>query len=412
VTAAAPRCRFCAGALEVTVADLGMSPLANSFVPADRLGAMEPFYPLCALVCGDCFLVQLSHFSAPEGIFTDYAYFSSFSDTWLKHAETYAAAMTVRLGLDARSKVVEIASNDGYLLQYFKARGIPVLGVEPAANVAETAIARGIPTEIAFFGREQAEILHRQGHRADLIAANNVLAHVPAINDFVAGMKILLAPRGVLTIEVPHLMNLIAQSQFDTIYHEHFYYFSLAAARRVLAHHGLRVFDIDELPTHGGSLRLFVCHAERADCPELPAVAALLARETAAGLDRLDTYRAFARRIVATKVSLLAFFADASRGGKLVLGYGAPAKGNTLLNYCGIGRELLPCTVDRSPHKQGRFLPGTHIPVLAPEEILRQKPDYVLILPWNLEAEIVAQMAAVRGWGGKFVIPIPEVRVI
>ena len=404
-------CRFCGAPLEVCVADLGMTPLANSFLSAERLGAMEPFLPLSAFVCSHCFLVQLGHFEAPEGIFSDYVYFSSFSDTWLKHAEAYAAAMTARLGLGNHSHVVEIASNDGYLLQYFRARGVPVLGVEPAANVAKVAVERGVPTRVAFFGSELAEALRRDGPAADLIAANNVLAHVPAINDFVRGFKILLAPEGVVTIEVPHLLNLIEQSQFDTIYHEHFYYFSLAAARAVLARHGLAVFDVADLPTHGGSIRIFASHAERA-LPETPAVAALLARERAAGLDRLDTYRAFAEQIVATKVSVLGFFVEASRAGKTVIGYGAPAKGNTLLNYCGIGPELMACTVDRSPHKQGLFLPGTHIPVRAPEEILRRKPDYVFILPWNLEAEIVEQMAAVRDWGGKFVTPIPRVRVI
>jgi 2-polyprenyl-3-methyl-5-hydroxy-6-metoxy-1,4-benzoquinol methylase len=405
-------CRFCASPLEVCAADLGMSPLANSFLSADRLTQMEPFLPLAAYVCGTCFLVQLGHFEAPESIFSDYVYFSSFSDTWLQHAERYADTMVKRLGLGAGSEVVEIASNDGYLLQYFRARGVPVLGIEPAANVARVAIERGIETEVAFFGRTLAEDLRRRGRKPDLIAANNVLAHVPQINDFVAGLKILLAPAGVLTIEVPHLLNLIAQSQFDTIYHEHFYYFSLMAARAVLAHHGLRVFDVEELPTHGGSLRLFATHAERADAPEAPAVAAMLARERAAGLDRLETYAAFARQIVETKLSVLEFFIGTKRAGKLVLGYGAPAKGNTLLNYCGVGPELLPCTVDRSPHKQGLYLPGTHIPVLPVEEIARRRPDYLFILPWNLEREIVAQMAQIRDWGGKFVTPIPRVRVI
>ena len=405
-------CRFCSGPLEVCVADLGMSPLANAFLSAQRLTAMEPFFPLSAFVCGRCFLVQLSHFEAPEGIFSDYVYFSSFSDTWLKHAEAYTADVIARFGLDASSHVVEIASNDGYLLQYFRARGVPVLGIEPAANVARVAIDRGVPTRVAFFGSALADELRAQGPAADLIVANNVLAHVPTINDFVRGLKRLLAPGGVLTIEVPHLLNLIEQSQFDTIYHEHFYYFSLMAAIAVLRRHELRVFDVHELPTHGGSLRIFATHADRADLPEAPAVAALLARERSAGLDRLDTYRAFAARIVETKISVLAFFVEASRAGKLVIGYGAPAKGNTLLNYCGIGPELMACTVDRSPHKQGLFLPGTHIPVRDPDEILRRKPDYVFILPWNLEREIVEQMAAVRGWGGRFVTPIPRVRVI
>jgi SAM-dependent methyltransferase len=405
-------CRFCQSPLSVSVADLGMSPLANSFLSAGRLAAMEPFYPLHAFVCGSCFLVQLGHVEAPEGIFSDYVYFSSFSESWLAHAARYTDLMIARLGLGAGSSVVEIASNDGYLLQYFQARGIPVLGIEPAANVAREAVARGIPTEVAFFGRATADRLRQSGVRPDLIAANNVLAHVPDIDDFVGGLKCLLAPGGVLTIEVPHLLNLIAQSQFDTIYHEHFYYFSLTAARAVLAHHGLRVFEVETLTTHGGSLRLFACHAERADAPEGPTVAALLAREQAAGLDRLETYRAFAEQVVATKLDLLAFFIGARKAGKTVIGYGAPAKGNTLLNYCGIGPALLPCTVDRSPHKQRLFLPGTHIPVLDPDEITRRRPDYVLILPWNLEHEITEQMAAVRDWGGRFVVPIPRVRII
>jgi 2-polyprenyl-3-methyl-5-hydroxy-6-metoxy-1,4-benzoquinol methylase len=389
-----------------------MSPLANSFLPAERLAQMEPFLPLAAFVCGTCFLVQLGHFEAPEHIFSDYVYFSSFSDTWLRHADAYAETMVARLGLGAGSEVVEIASNDGYLLQYFVTRGIRVLGIEPAANVAKVAIEKGVPTEVAFFGRALAEDLRRRGHKPDLMAANNVLAHVPQINDFVAGIKILLAPDGVLTIEVPHLLNLIEQSQFDTIYHEHFYYFSLMAARAVLAHHGLRVFDVEELPTHGGSLRLFATHAERTHVPETPAVAAVLRREHAAGLDRLETYTAFARQIVETKLSVLAFFIEAKRAGKLVLGYGAPAKGNTLLNYCGIGPELLPCTVDRSPHKQGLYLPGTHIPVRPVDEIARRRPDYLFILPWNLEHEIVEQMAEIRSWGGKFVTPVPHIKVI
>lgn len=404
-------CRFCGGPLEVCMADLGLSPLANSFLSAARLDAMEPFFPLSAFVCSACFLVQLGHFEAPEHIFSDYVYFSSFSDSWLKHAEAYTDAMIARFGLGPASQVVEIASNDGYLLQYFKARGVPVLGIEPAANVAAAAVARGVPTEVAFFGTALADDLRRRGIAPDLIAANNVLAHVPQINDFVRGLKHLLAPEGVLTIEVPHLLNLIAQSQFDTIYHEHFYYFSLAAARAVLARHGLTVFDVEALPTHGGSLRLFACHAERAT-PESPAVAALLAREHAAGLDRLDTYRAFARRIVETKVDLLAFLIEAQRAGKLVLGYGAPAKGNTLLNYCGIRADFIEYVVDRSPLKQGKLLPGSHIAIEAPERIRETKPDYVLILPWNLRDEIASQLSFVRDWGGRLVLPIPEVLVL
>jgi SAM-dependent methyltransferase len=406
-----PACRFCGAALTVSVANLGMTPLANSFLQPDQLDAAEPFMPLNAYVCGACLLVQLGHFEAPERIFSSYAYFSSFSESWLQHAERYVEAMCARLALGRQSCVIEIASNDGYLLQYFHGRGIPVLGIEPAANVAQAALERGIPTEVRFFGTEAARDLVARGYRPDLIAANNVLAHVPAINDFVAGLKLLLAPHGVLTIEVPHLLNLIAQAQFDTIYHEHFYYFSLLAARAVLARHGLCVFDLEELPTHGGSLRLFVRH-EESDGPAIAAgVGALLERERAAGLDRIETYEAFARRIVAAKVSLLQFFVEAQRAGKTVLGYGAPAKGNTLLNYCGIGPELLPCTVDRSPHKQGLFLPGTHIPVLHPDEIARRRPDYLLILPWNLEREIVEQMQEIRAWGGKFVTPIPEARI-
>ena len=404
-------CRFCAAPLSETFADLGMSPLSNSFVPPARAAAMEPTYPLHAWVCGECRLVQLEAFESPEHIFSDYLYFSSFSDTWLRHAEAYAAAMTARFGLDSRSRVVEVASNDGYLLQYFQRHGCHVLGVEPAANVAQTALAKGIPTEVAFFGAATARRLHQAGHAADLMAANNVLAHVPDLRDFVAGFAALLKPEGIATFEFPHLLRQMQESQFDTIYHEHFSYLSLHVVRRVLGAAGLRVFDVEELPTHGGSLRVFACYDGAAHAGQ-PAVARVLAEEADFGLEGLDAYRAFARQVVDAKAGLLRFLLDARDAGHRVAGYGAPAKGNTLLNYCGIGPDLLPFTVDRSPHKQGTLLPGSRIPVLAPDAILAARPDYVLILPWNLKDEIMGQMAAVREWGGRFVVPIPRLQVL
>jgi 2-polyprenyl-3-methyl-5-hydroxy-6-metoxy-1,4-benzoquinol methylase len=387
-----------------------MSPLSNSFVPAERLNAMEPFYPLHAFVCETCFLVQLDEFESPEEIFTDYVYFSSYSDSWLEHSRRYAAAMTQRLGLDSTSQVVEIASNDGYLLQFFAKSGIPVLGVEPAANVAAVATEKGIPTLVKFFGVETATGLCESGQRADLLLGNNVLAHVPDINDFVAGMTILLKPGGVITMEFPHLLKLIEFNQFDTIYHEHFSYLSLHSVERIFKAHGLQVFDVDELPTHGGSLRIYARH-DHAE-PVETNIEVLRQAEQDAGIGLLSTYAAFGERVEATKRRLLEFLITAKAEGKSVAGYGAPAKGNTLLNYCGVRRDFVDFTVDRNPAKQNHYLPGTHIPVFAPEKIDELKPDYVLILPWNIRDEIVDKMSHIRDWGGKFVVPIPTVEVL
>jgi len=405
-------CRFCAAALELSFADLGMSPPSNSYLNPEDLNRMERFYPLHAWVCEKCFLVQLEEFETPEQIFSDYAYFSSYSDSWLAHARAYTHAMKQRLGLGPASFVVEIASNDGYLLQYFVEQGVPVLGIEPAANVAAVAERKGVPTLVKFFGTKTAVDLAAAGRKADLILGNNVLAHVPDLNDFVRGMSLLLKPGGVVTMEFPHLLRLMVESQFDTIYHEHFSYLSFLVAERVFAAHGLTLFDVDEMPTHGGSLRIYARHAINAALPVSTKVAELREREGAAGLERADTYRAFAEQVRSAKRGLLKFLIGAKEAGKRVVGYGAPAKGNTLLNYCGVRTDLLEYTVDRSPHKQGRFLPGVHIPVYAPERIMQTRPDYVLILPWNLKDEIVAQMAGIRAWGGRFVLPIPETRVI
>ena len=405
-----PRCRFCDAPLTQTFADLGMSPLSNAYVAPARRHQAESFYPLHAYVCSDCHLVQLEQFETPENIFGDYLYFSSFSDLWLKHCEAYAERMVNRFGLGPASRVVEVASNDGYLLQYFRARGVPVLGIEPARNVAEVAVSRGIPTEAVFFGAATARTLRDRGVRADLMAANNVLAHVPDINDFVAGFIELLDANGVATFEFPSLHRLMAETQFDTIYHEHFSYLSLLFVERLMARHALRVFDVEELGTHGGSLRVFVCHTGGAHS-QAAGVEAQRARERAFGLESPDTYRGFAGRVVDVKAEVLEFFLKARREGKRVAGYGAPAKGNTLLNYCGVGPEFLPFTVDRSPHKQGTLLPGTRIPVRAPEAIFEDRPDYLLILPWNLRAEIVEQMDGIRAWGGRFVVPIPQLEV-
>jgi len=404
-------CRFCGTGLRYTFVDLGMSPLANSYLLPTQLHCMEPFYPLHVYVCESCLLVQLQEFASPEHIFSEYAYFSSYSSSWLQHARAYAEMMVERFGLGPHHQVIEIASNDGYLLQYFAARGIPVLGIEPARNVAEEAIKKGIPTIIRFFGEETAHHLIAQGVRADLLVGNNVLAHVPQLNDFVRGMKVLLQPHGIITLEFPHLMRLMAENQFDTIYHEHFSYFSLATVRRIFAAHGLTVFDVEELPTHGGSLRIYVCHAEDSSQPLGPRVADLLAREEAAGLTCLAPYLSFAERVKKTKRDILDFLIREKQGGKSIVGYGAPAKGNTLLNYCGIRSDFLDYTVDVSPHKQGRFLPGTHIPIYAPERVRQTKPDYLFVLPWNLKDEIMQQMAYIRQWGGRFIIPIPEVTV-
>lgn len=405
-------CRFCAAPLTVTFADLGMSPPSNAYLDAEDLGRMERFYPLHAWVCGKCFLVQLEQFETPEEIFSDYAYFSSYSDSWLAHAARYSEAMRERFRIGRESFVVEVASNDGYLLKNFVARGVPVLGIEPAANVAAVAEKSGVPTLVKFFGEALAAELAFAGKQADLIAGNNVLAHAPDLNDFVRGLKVLLKPHGVITMEFPHLLRLMQENQFDTIYHEHFSYFSFLVVQRVFAAHGLTLFDVDELPTHGGSLRIYARHEQNASLAVTSKVEELLSRERAAGLDRIGTYSRFAEGVKATKRSLLDFLIRAKESGKRVAAYGAPAKGNTLLNYCGVRTDFIDYTVDRSPHKQGRFLPGVHVPIYAPERIFETKPDFVLILPWNLTDEILEQMSAVRSWGGRFVVPIPETRVL
>jgi hypothetical protein len=389
-----------------------MSPLCESYLRADQLNDMEPFYPLHVYVCDRCFLVQLQEYVGREAIFSEYAYFSSYSDSWLDHARRYATRMIDELRLSATSQIIEVASNDGYLLQYFVARGIPVLGIEPAANVARAAVEKGVPTRVAFFGREFAHSLYDAGTRAELLIANNVLAQVHDINDFVAGMKSALAPRGVITVEFPHLMRLVADNQFDTIYHEHFSYFSLLSASRIFAAHGLTIYDVEELETHGGSLRLYASHVEDPLRPITPRVDALRAREAEAGLETLGYYAQFAERVRETKRKLLEFLVNAKRARKTLVGYGAPGKGNTLLNYAGIRTDFLDYTVDRNPYKQGKYLPGTHIPIYAPERIRETRPDYVVVLPWNLETEIVAQLDYIRSWGGRFVIPIPEARVV
>jgi len=406
-----PSCRFCAAPLRHTFVDLGMSPLCESFLPADQLDQRESFYPLHVRVCDRCWLVQLPEYVSGQEIFTEYAYFSSYADSWLSHARAYTAQMVDRFGLNAQSQVVEVGSNDGYLLQYFVQRGIPALGIEPAANVAQAALERGVPTQVRFFGRDTARDLIGQGRRADLLAGANVMAQVPDLNDFVVGLKILLAPRGVITIEFPHLMRLVAGNQFDTIYHEHFSYFSLTCVEKIFGAHGLTVFDVDELPTHGGSLRIYAKHDTDSTHPVTSTLEELRERELKAGVNGLEYYASFADRVKETKRKLLDFLIDARRRGKSVAGYGAPGKGNTLLNYCGIRTDFLDFTVDRNPYKHGRFTPGTRIPIYPPARLREARPDYVLILPWNLRDEIMSQHSYIREWGGQFVIPIPELRV-
>ena len=404
-------CRFCAAPLQQVFADLGMSPLANSYLTVEQANAMEPFYPLRAFVCASCFLVQLEEFETPDHIFSEYAYFSSYSTSWLEHSRVYAEQMVDRFGIGPHSHVVELASNDGYLLQYFHERQVPVLGIEPAANVAKVALQKGIPTLVEFFGRETARSLVPES-AAELLIGNNVLAHVPDLNDFVAGMKILLKPGGLITMEFPHLMRLVEQNQFDTIYHEHFSYFSFLTVRRVFAKHGLRLFDVEELPTHGGSLRIYGAHEDETDKPETERAAELAQREREHGFENLETYRAFSRRVREEKRAVLSFLIELKRQGLSIAGYGAPAKGNTLLNFCGIGTDFLDYTVDLSPNKQDHLLPGSHIPIRAPDALRETKPDVVLILPWNLREEIMQQHAYVRDWGGRFAARAPTMRLL
>ena len=412
MAAAELKCRFCRNSLRVSVADLGMSPVSNNNIKPERLTAMEPFYPLHAYVCEACWLVQLGQFQAADEIFNDeYAYFSSYSKSWLEHARQYSLKVIERFSFDQDSLVVEIASNDGYLLRNFNEKGIKILGVEPCANVAKAAEEIGIPSLIKFFGVKTAEEMVEEGIRADLLVGNNVLAHVPDLNDFVKGMKILLSPQGVITMEFPHLKKLIESNQFDTIYHEHFSYFSLLTVETVFDAFGLVVFDVEEIPTHGGSLRIYARHDSDTSKPVLEAVKSLREQEIEAGFKDAHVYARFAEQVKETKRKLLSFLIEVKRQGKTVVGYGAPAKGNTLLNYCGIGLDFIDYTVDLSPHKQGLYLPGTHLPIFPPERINETKPDFVLILPWNLKDEVMSQMAHIREWGGQFVVPIPELKV-
>src|SRR5712692_6528794 len=404
-------CRFCKAELQHTFVDLGMSPLCESYVRLDQLNEMERFYPLHVFVCERCFLVQLEEFVSPDHIFSEYAYFSSYSDSWLDHCRRYTEQMLDRFPLSRESLVVELASNDGYLLQYFVKKGIPVLGIEPAANVAKVAEEKGVSTLVRFFGKQLAAELVHDKTQADLLVGNNVLAQVPDLCDFVAGIKILLKPQGVFTLEFPHLLRLMEENQFDTIYHEHFSYFSFLTAKETFNAYDLVLFDVEELPTHGGSLRVFGRHAEDTSKPVSARAMELLAREEAAGLTQLERYRPFAEKVKRTKRQLLRCLIRAKEERKSIVGYGAPGKGNTLLNYCGVGKELIDYTVDRNPYKQGRFTPGTHIPIYHPDKIRETRPDYLLILPWNLKSEIMQQMSFVREWGGKFIIPIPEATI-
>jgi hypothetical protein len=405
-------CRFCGASLEHTFVDLGMSPLCESYLSTNQLNQMESFYPLHVYVCDNCFLVQLQEYVSAEHIFSEYAYFSSYSESWLQHAKTYTEMVIDRFRLGSKSQVMEIASNDGYLLRNFVDRGIPAVGIEPAANVAHAAITNGIPTLVEFFGTTAARELRSKWGQADLIIGNNVLAQVPDLNDFVAGIKTALKPRGVITLEFPHLMKLIEENQFDTIYHEHFSYFSYTAAERILAAHRLTIFDVEELPTHGGSLRVYARHMADASKPVSERAETLRACEQAAGVTHLQYYFSFADKVKETKRKLLDFLIGAKRAGKSIVGYGAAGKGNTLLNYCGIRTDFLDYVVDRNPYKQGKFLPGTHIPIYHPDRIRQTKPNYLYIGPWNLKDEIMGQETYIREWGGRFVVPIPEVRVL
>ncbi len=410
-----PECRFCQTPLTHVLCNLGMSPLSNSYVKFENVHLGEKFYPLKVWVCDKCLLSQLESFESPDAIFSDYLYFSSFSTSWVEHASRYCDMMTERFGFDSSSHVIEIASNDGYLLQHFKAKGIPVLGVEPAANVAKVAWdEKGIPSLVKFFGVETAKELVATGKSADLLLGNNVMAHVPDINDFIGGLKIALKPGGVITFEFPHLQRLIEGNQFDTVYHEHFSYLSFLAVDTMFARHGLTLFDVEELPTHGGSLRIFARHSDFTGekLAITDRVEAMRKQETSFGLTDMDTYTSFGEKVKATKRKLLKFLIEAKEAGKSVVCYGAAAKGVTLVNYCGVRDDLVDYVVDKSPYKQNHFMPGVRIPIYGPERIFETKPDYVLILPWNLRNEITGEMAAIREWGGKFVVPIPEVTVL
>ena len=409
--AASKTCRFCGTGLRRTFVDLGLSPLCETYPSAADLNRGETYYPLHVLVCEKCWLVQLDEYETPEKIFSEYPYFSSFSDSWLKHCDKYCEAMKARFSLGLHSFVVEVASNDGYLLQYFVKRDVPVLGIEPAANVAKAAVEKGVPTLVRFFGTKLAQELAAEGRCADLVLGNNVLAQVPDLNDFVEGLQVILKPEGVLTLEFPHLLQLIQLNEFDTIYHEHFSYFSLLSTIKIMEAHGLKVFDVDELKSHGGSLRVYACRAESKSHPVEPNVRKVLADESRAGLDEMEGYDSFAQQVKETKFALVDFLLSAAMQGKKVAGYGAPGKSATLLHYCGIGKDLIEYTVDRSPYKQGRFLPGSRIPIYHPDRIRETKPEYVVILPWNLKDEIMEQLQFIREWGGRFVVPIPKVAV-
>jgi len=405
-------CRFCSTELEQTFVDLGMSPLCESFLSAEQLNQMEPFYPLKAYVCGTCFLVQVGEYVSPESIFTEYAYFSSYSNSWLRHVEKYTHNMVARFGLSSKDRVVELGSNDGYLLQYFVRKGIPALGIDPARNVAKVAVEKGIPTITGFFGVELAQELVRKGTKADLLIGNNVLAQVPDINDFVEGMHLLLSPGGIITMEFPHLMRLIEGNQFDTIYHEHYSYFSFTTAERIFRKHGVALFDVEEQKSHGGSIRIYGQHADSGTRPVSNRVRELRERELGARYNCLETYASFGEKVVETKRNLLQLLIGLKAAGNTIVGYGAPGKANTLLNYCGIRNDFLDYIVDRNSYKHGRFTPGTHIEIFPPERISRDRPDYLFILPWNLKEEIVQQMSFIRDWGGRFIVPVPKPEIV
>jgi SAM-dependent methyltransferase len=405
-------CRLCAAPLTESFCDLGQSPLANSFLETIGDAQSEAFFPLHVRVCTECRLAQLPAMETPQNIFSDYAYFSSFADGWVAHCSDFAGSASKRFSLAARHRVIEIASNDGCMLGAFASHGTQILGIEPAANVAQAAIAQGVPTRIAFFGARLAGAMSAEGISADLLIANNVLAHVPDLNDFVRGLSILLGPAGVLSIEFPSLLRLIEENQYDTIYHEHFSYFSMLTAENILARHGLAIFDVEDLATHGGSLRIYAQHAATGGWPLSPRVAAVRQREADAKLDHIETYRNFDARVREHRKKLLDLLRTARANGQTIAAYGAPAKGNTLLNYCGIGRDVIDYTVDRNPRKQNRFLPGSHIPVRHPDFIRQTRPDYVLILPWNWKDEIIADLAYIREWGGRFIVPVPQPEVI